>query len=91
MHQQVADEQDGDRGIVFDPLEVQVFFEAVQAGLRQRIAIKVIEEVHGPENRLDIVRKQVTRVGWTVLTMIYLSSFRTRAISAGSVFSEAPE
>lgn len=52
LHQEITNEQDRDCGVVLDTFEVQVFFEAVQACLGQSVPIEVVEEVHGPENRL---------------------------------------
>lgn len=51
---EVADEEDGDAGVVLSALEAQVVFEAVQSSVNHGIAVEEVEKVHEPENGLRV-------------------------------------
>lgn len=76
--------------------QVQVFFEVIQASQSDGVPIEIIEPVHCYASLSKLTLISVELVGWSryahqSMGIIHLSSFFTKAISFGSVFSYAPE
>src|SRR5689334_1300382 len=53
LHQDVSHKEDRDRSVVLHTFKVEIFLEAVQTCLWQRVAVKIVQEVHRPKNWLQ--------------------------------------